>query len=141
MIPNVTPPPPSPGSLRRHLAYIRRQLPESLVLVISRLGLRRVRLLQILIKKDAKSGHRRVSFTTSHAGIHRPRLWRLFPFPILTGKIIPASNHPQFFYRGNPLGIRSCQSERQLFTETEIDEMAPPRPEIFFTSSPAQSLP
>jgi len=109
-----------------------RQLPGNLVPGKFYLRLPLVRLRQILTQKDVKSGHRPVSFTMRHAGIHRPRLWRLFLFPISLGKIIPASNHPQFSYRENSLGIGSCQAERQLFTETEIDEMVLTGTKTFF---------
>ena len=99
-----------------------------------------VRLRQILTQKDVKSGRRPVSFTTSHAGMPRPRLCRLFPFPILLGKIFPASNHPQFYYEEDSLGIRSCQTERELFTKIEIDGMVLAGTKtFFFTSSPEQS--
>ena len=69
-------------TLRRHRAHLLRQLPESLVLVISRLRLRRARLRQILIKKDAKSERRPGSFTKNRAGIHRNKSWKPFQFPI-----------------------------------------------------------
>jgi hypothetical protein len=94
------------GSLRHRLAFILRQLPESLVLVISRLRLRRVRFRQILIKKGVKSGCQPASITTSRIGIRRNKPWKPFPFPISLGRIIPASSpYPgcQYFYgRADP---------------------------------------
>jgi len=82
---------PHKGLLRHHLGYISRQLPESLVVVISRLRLRRVRSRQILIKKDAKSRYQPASITTRPGGIQRNKPWKPFPFPISVGKIFPAS--------------------------------------------------
>ena len=71
-----------------------------------------VRLRQILTQKDVKCGHQPVSFTMSHAGIRKNRLWKPFQCPTSPGRIIPASSP---FYPGYQ---RFLSKDRSFFTSS-----------------------